>query len=98
TVGKIDSIVEENKKEFTEAISNFKHTMKDADILMGNGSELIKNADVKLSILQRQLFITLQNLEKASYNMNRLLELISDQPSQIIFGEPLSEKNVEPIK
>jgi len=98
TVGKIDSIVEENKKEFTEAISNFKHTMKHADNLMGNGSELIKNADVKLSTLQRQLFTTLQNLEKASYNMNRLLELISDQPSQIIFGEPPSEKNVEPVK
>ena len=97
TVSRIDSIVEENKKEFTEAISNFKHTMKHADTLMGNGSELIKNADVKLSILQRQLFITLQNLEKASYNMNRLLELISDQPSQIIFGEPPSEKNVEPV-
>lgn len=98
TVGKIDSIVEKNKKEFTEAISNFKHTMKHADILMGDGSKLIKNADVKLSILQRQLFITLQNLEKASYNMNRLLDLISDQPSQLIFGEPLSEKNVEPVK
>lgn len=98
TVGKIDSIVEENKKEFTEAISNFKHTMKHAHILMGDGSKLIKNADVKLSILQRQLFITLQNLEKASYNMNRLLDLISDQPSQLIFGEPLSEKNVEPVK
>lgn len=98
TVSRIDSIVEENKKEFTEAISNFKHTMKHADTLMGNGSELIKNADVKFSTLQRQLFITLQNLEKASYNMNRLLELISDQPSQIIFGEPPPEKNVEPVK
>ena len=98
TVGKIDSIVEENRKEFTEAISNFKHTMKHADNLMGNGSELIKKADVKLSTLQRQFFITLQNLEKASYNMNRLLELISDQPSQIIFGEPPSEKKVDPVK
>ena len=98
TVTRIDSIVEENKKEFTEAISNFKHTMKHADILMGNGSELIKNTDAKLSILQRQLFITLQNLEKATYNMNRLLELVSDQPSQIIFGEPPSEKHVELIK
>ena len=98
TVSRIDSIVEENKKEFTEAISNFKHTMKHADILMGDGSQLIKNADAQLSILQRQLFITLQNLEKASYNMNRLLDLISDQPSQIIFGNPPSEKNVEPVK
>ena len=97
TVSGIDNFVEENKKEFTEAVSNFKHTMKHANILMGNGSKLVKNADVKLSILQRQLFITLQNLEKASYNMNRLLELISDQPSQIIFGEPPSEKNVEPV-
>ncbi|MBC2694777.1 MAG: MCE family protein [Desulfobacteraceae bacterium] len=97
TVSGIDSIVKENKKEFTEAISNFKNTIKHADTLMGNGSKLIKNANVKLSILQRQLFITLQNLEKASYNMNRLLELIADQPSQIIFGEPPSEKNVEPV-
>jgi len=97
TIGKIDSIVEENKKKFTEAISDFKHTMKQADILMGNSSQLVKNADVKLSTLQRRLFITLQNLEKASYNMNRLLELISAQPSQIIFGEPPSEKNVEPV-
>ena len=97
TVSRIDSIVEENKKEFTEAISNFKNTMKHADTLMGDGSELVKDADVKLSTLQRQLLTTLQNLEKASYNMNRLLELISDQPSQIIFGEPPSEKNVEPV-
>jgi phospholipid/cholesterol/gamma-HCH transport system substrate-binding protein len=98
TVGKIDTIVEENKKEFTEAISSFKHTMKNANILMDNGAGLIKNADVKLTILQRQLFITLQNLEKASYNLNKLLELISDQPSQLIFGEPPSEKNVEMVK
>lgn len=97
TVSRIDSIVEENKKEFTEAVSNFKNTMKHADTLMGDGSELVKDADVKLSTLQRQLLTTLQNLEKASYNMNRLLELISDQPSQIIFGEPPSEKNMEPV-
>ena len=30
-----------DKKEFTAAISNFKHTMKHADTLMGNGSELV---------------------------------------------------------
>lgn len=97
TLSSIDSIVEENKKEFTEAIYNFKNTMKHADTLMDDGSELVKDADVKLSTLQRQVLTTLQNLEKASYNMNRLLELISDQPSQIIFGEPPSEKNVEPV-
>ncbi|MBW2166395.1 MAG: MCE family protein [Deltaproteobacteria bacterium] len=97
TLSGIDSIVEENKKEFTEAIYNFKNTMKHADTLMDDGSELVKDADVKLSTLQRQVLTTLQNLEKASYNMNRLLELISDQPSQIIFGEPPSEKNVEPV-
>ncbi|MCK5010766.1 MAG: MCE family protein, partial [Deltaproteobacteria bacterium] len=49
-----------------------------------------------LSHLQRHLVVTGQNLEKASTNFNRLLEVLADQPSQLLFGEPPPPRKVEP--
>lgn len=46
--------------------------------------------------LERHLGVTGQNLEKASANLNRLLELLADQPSQLLFGEPPPRRKVEP--
>ena len=51
-----------------------------------------------LSHLQRHLVVTGQNLEKASTNFNRLLEVLADQPSQLLFGEPPPPRKVEPDK
>lgn len=45
--------------------------------------------------LERHLEVTGQNLEKASANLNRLLELLSDQPSQLLFGEPPPPRKLE---
>lgn len=46
--------------------------------------------------LERSLSVTGQNLERASANLNRLLDLIADHPSQLLFGEPPSPRKVEP--
>ena len=46
--------------------------------------------------LERSLTATGQNLERASANLNRLLDLIADQPSQLLFSEPPSPRKVEP--
>ncbi len=51
-----------------------------------------------LSHLQRHLVVTGQNLEKASTNFNRLLEVLADHPSQLLFGEPPPPRKVEPDK
>jgi hypothetical protein len=36
-----------------------------------------------------------QNLEKASENLNQIMELLEEQPSQFIFGEPPVHRTVE---
>ena len=88
TVTRIDKIVADNEKGLREAISDFKLSVENAGVFLGQGAELIKKTDVDLYNLQRQLSISLQNIENASRKLNRFLELIADQPSQLIFGEP----------
>ena len=89
TTARIDRLLVENEKGFTEAVSDFKSSIKNAGIMLQNGTDLIKGSEERLSNLQRHLLVTLQHLEKASDNLNRFVELIADQPSQLILGEPL---------
>lgn len=88
TVSRLDRIVAENEAGITQAIKDFQQAMKNADRFMENGSELIKQSNSSFSTLVQHLVVTEQNLETASESLNRFLELIADQPSQLIFGEP----------
>lgn len=95
TVSDLDRIIAKNEKELTAAISDVKNSVRHIDTFMKQGAELVQSSDVKVSALQRHLLVTLQNLEKASENLNNLLEHLSEQPSQIIFGEPVPSKKID---
>lgn len=98
TVAGINTFFSNNEQGFQEAISDFKLAMKHASLFLEDSSVLIKRADGKLTNLQQQLLVTLKNLEKASVNLNNFLELISDQPSQLIFGGPSPSRDIGPDK
>ena len=98
TTARIDRIVVENEKGFTEAVSDFKSSIKKANIMLQNGTDLIRGSEDRLGNLQRHLLVTLQHLEKASDNLNRFVELIADQPSQLILGEPLPARPARPTR
>ena len=63
---------------------------------MQDGADMVKNIDERISELQLHLLVTTQNLKIASENLNSLIEIVADQPSQLIFGEPLPERNFGP--
>ena len=94
TVVGIERIVSDNEMAIHEAISGLNVSMKNADALLEEGTGLIKNSDAKFSTLQRHLLVTLENLEKASENLSNLLEVLADQPSQLILGEPLPPREI----
>jgi phospholipid/cholesterol/gamma-HCH transport system substrate-binding protein len=56
---------------------------------------MVGAAEESISDLMPQLLIVAQNLEKASDNLNRVMELLADQPSQLIFGAPPVRREVE---
>jgi hypothetical protein len=39
-----------------------------------------------------QIKIALKSYENAGKNLNRFLERVADQPSQLLFGEPSEER------
>ena len=57
--------------------------------------KILEQVESTTSHLDRHLATTGQNLEKASTNLNRLLELLADQPSQLLFGAPPPPRKVE---
>lgn len=94
-IATLDRIFAENEKGLTEAIEDFGLSLRNASTFLGQGTDLIRGTDARLASLQQQFMLTLQNLEKASDNLNRFIELISDNPSRLLFGQPPSARNVE---
>ena len=95
TIVRIDGIVEEKEKTIKTAIDGFKLAMQSANDFLKKGSSLINGTDASVTNLMQYLLIVAQNLEKASENLNQILELLADQPSQLIFGEPPVPRHVD---
>ncbi|MFC1823766.1 MlaD family protein [Thermodesulfobacteriota bacterium] len=96
TLEHVEGIVVEEENAIKASVEDFRRAMNNANILLQKGSSLIAGADDSLSHLKRYLITTSQNLERASENLNRLIELISDHPSQLFFGEPPVPRKLEP--
>jgi len=95
TIGRLNNIIVENETAFSEAVADLNRSMRNASKVLEEGSELIKDTDSNLYKLMRHLLVSMQNVEKSSENLNRSLELIADQPSQLLFGEPPPPREVE---
>jgi phospholipid/cholesterol/gamma-HCH transport system substrate-binding protein len=95
TLEKVDKIVADNQDGIAKIIQNFNQTVNNADNLVRKGTILVEKTDYNFSSLQKQLLATMQSIEKTSDTLNRSIELISDQPSVLLFGNPPSEKEAD---
>lgn len=90
-----DRILVKNEETINKNLVELTKTLENARGFFGKGSLLVSKVDDSYSYLERQLLIIAQNLEKASENLDRLTELLADQPSQLIFGEPPQPRKLE---
>ena len=95
TVQRLDHAITTNEEELATIIQDLQASMKNASDFLGEGVGLIKNQDEKLSRVQQHLLMTLKNLERASENPNRFSEMVADQPSQLLFGQPPPPRKVD---
>lgn len=94
-LAKVNKILRENETGIHQAVSDVDRVLKRANELLKDGSGLIRNTDERISSFQHQSTATLKNIETAVENLNRFLELISDNPSQLFFGGPPPAKRVK---
>lgn len=92
TIAKVDKIVADNQDDIAQAIQNFNRIVNDAGNLVNKGAIFVEKTDNNLSSLQKQMLATMQSIEKTSETLNRSIELISDQPSMLLYGNPPPEK------
>jgi len=90
-----DRILVKNEETIHKDLVELAKTLENARGFFGKGSSLVGKVDDSYSYLERQLLIIAQNLEKASENLDRLTELLADQPSQLLFGEPPAPRKLE---
>jgi len=95
TIGLLEGITVSKQKTIKKAIDDFKQTMENARMLSKQGVSMVDGTHDSLFLLSRHLLTIAQNLENASENLNRLIELVSDHPSQLIFGNAPIPRKVE---
>jgi phospholipid/cholesterol/gamma-HCH transport system substrate-binding protein len=92
----VEGIVADNQKTIKTAVEDFGQAMEEANTLLEKGSSLVSGTADSHSHLRRHLLLIAQNLEKASENLQRLVDLLADHPSQLMFGQPPLPRKVEP--
>ena len=95
TLSRVQGIVIGKEETVKTALDNFSRAMEKANILLNKGTSLVGGTDASISELMQHLMVAAQNLELASENLNQLMELLADHPSQLLFGEPPKPRNVD---
>jgi phospholipid/cholesterol/gamma-HCH transport system substrate-binding protein len=95
-ITRVEGIVSQNEAAIGTAIGDFQKAMQTANVFLEKGSSLVRGTDESQVQLRRHMLVIAQNLEKASENLQRLIDLLADQPSQLMFGQPPVPRKIEP--
>lgn len=88
-------MLEENRQPLHAAVSKLDSNMTKADALLSRSLEIVDKGGSDIDELKRSLLVTTRNLEQVSENLDRLMETLNSQPSQVIFSAPPEPRSVE---
>ena len=94
TLFRVEAIVSDKEQTLKTALDDFSQAMKNANIFLNKGSALVSGTDASVAQLMHHLLIAAQNLEKASDNLDQLIEALAEHPSQLLFGEPPQPREI----
>lgn len=95
SLARIEKLVVNKGQTAEKAIDDFTLAIEKTNRLLDKGTLLVDNTDESVYQLGRYLAMIARNLEKASENLNRLIEQVRDHPSQLLFGEPPAPRRPE---
>jgi phospholipid/cholesterol/gamma-HCH transport system substrate-binding protein len=95
TLAGVKGIITVNRDNIDKTFEDLRRAVATANAFLEKGSSLVGTTDETVSYLRQNLLVTSQNLEKASDNLNRIIEILADQPSQLLFGEPPPPRKVD---
>lgn len=88
-------IVEENRVAAGQSIQELNRAMVNANTLLDQARGMVSGQGPRIEHLEQQLALVTKNLERATRNLDRLLEGAVQAPSQLIWGQPPAPRPVE---
>ncbi|MCP4745097.1 MAG: MCE family protein [Desulfobacteraceae bacterium] len=95
-VAKIDTVLDTSAKDVASVTANLKESSRQVKKAMETGAGLLKNTGRQMGALQRQALITINHIDQASLALNRILDRVAGQPSQLVFSKPSKVKPAAP--
>lgn len=96
TVSHLDGVLAHSGEDIAQITSDLKVSAQQVKRTMETATALLENTDHQMDALQRQVVVTLNRIERASDTLNRFLDRVAAEPSQLIFSGPPAEKPVAP--
>ncbi|OQX66287.1 MAG: hypothetical protein B5M55_00220 [Desulfococcus sp. 4484_242] len=96
TMAGAERLLSGNKQEIEEVLKGLIKAVDNVNLLLKKGTAFIDKTDDSAVQIKGRLSVSARNLERATDNLNRFLELLADQPSQLVFGEPPAPRSVAP--
>lgn len=91
----VEGIVADNQPTIRSTLDDLQKAAAGANTLIERSGSLVASTDHTVSDLRKNLIVTAQNLAHASESLTRLIELLLDQPSQLLLGEPPLPRKIE---
>ena len=95
-VANLDRNISEVKDELSPAIVDLRSTLNEAEAMFAASTDLVRDSRPRVGNLERQLVMTLRDLRSTLGNLDRLLNILTDQPSLLIFAEPPPQRSIAP--
>lgn len=95
-VEKIDKSFAGSSQRFDQASEEVTRAAQKAEMLIGEGSQTLDSARSRASDYDREMGEIINELRGATSGLNSLIEQVNRQPSRLLYGQPLPEKNIEP--
>ncbi|RJQ87940.1 MAG: MCE family protein [Desulfobacteraceae bacterium] len=96
TVDHLESIISTGGEDIRQISADLKDSAQEIKRAMESATLFIESTDRHVDSMQRQVQATLGRIEQAGETLNRLLERISTQPSQILFSTLPPDKPAAP--
>jgi phospholipid/cholesterol/gamma-HCH transport system substrate-binding protein len=96
TVDRADKLLAQMEGITVESRDKILVALDDLKKAMEKGTVLVNNTDSTLFSLRQHLLAAAQNVEMTSENLYRISEVLTVQPSQLLFGEPPPRRKVQP--
>jgi len=77
-----------HNNKITESINEFQTALENAGEMIESGAVLINDTNRHMTQFHQQLNTSLRHLESVSSNLNRLIEQLISQPSQLLYSPP----------